>query len=476
MSALSSSFSFSSAETIARAAREAANLMQTISSSQKSAVLKRIRQVLEERRDRIIEANKEDQAAARKEVAAGRLSASLFKRLDIEGPDGQKFAALLQGVDDVDKIADPIGQVTLARRLDTDLDLYRVVCPVGVCLVIFEARPEVVVNIACLAIKSGNAAILKGGKEASRTNQALADAIQHAIATTQQTQTQGEAMSRFPERAVQVVVTREEISSLLQMDRYVDLVVPRGSNSLVRYIQNNTRIPVLGHADGICSTYLDAEADARKAVHIVVDAKTSYPAACNSTEALLVHSSVVDSVFVDVSRALLAKGVRMHVDDRAKAAIERAGVEDASGLVSSATDDDFGHEYTDLDIAVKVVDSLDEAIDHINAHSSKHTDAIVTENKENAQWFMRRVDAAGVYWNASTRFADGFRYGFGAEIGVSTNKTHARGPAGLESLTIYKYYLFGNGQGSTDYGVGDGKRGFLHEEIPLDSVRDKFVL
>ncbi|KAJ2867765.1 glutamate-5-semialdehyde dehydrogenase [Coemansia erecta] len=470
---MATSSSSSSAEGIARAAREAANLMQTISSSQKSAVLKRIRQVLEERRGQIIEANKQDQEAAQTEVAAGRLSPSLFKRLDIEGAGGQKFAALLQGVDDVDKIADPIGQVTLARKLDEDLALYRVVCPVGVCLVIFEARPEVVVNIACLAIKSGNAAILKGGKEASRTNQILASAIQHAIATAPM---QGE--TAFPARAVQLVATRDEISSLLEMDRYVDLVVPRGSNSLVRYIQNNTRIPVLGHADGICSTYLDADADTRKAVHVVVDAKTSYPAACNSTETLLVHASVVGSVFIDVARALLGKGVRMHVDDRARAAIDGASMDHAAvaNLVASATDADFGHEYTDLDVAVKVVDSLDGAIDHINAHGSKHTDAIITENRKSADRFMRRVDAAGVYWNASTRFADGFRYGFGAEIGVSTNKTHARGPAGLESLTIYKYYMFGNGQASTDYGVGDGKRSFLHEDIPLDSVRDKFVL
>ncbi|KAJ2247834.1 glutamate-5-semialdehyde dehydrogenase, partial [Coemansia sp. RSA 455] len=227
----------SSAEQVARAAREASNLLQTISSAQKSAVLQRIRRVLEERRDEIVLANQQDKEAAQKEVEAGRLSSSLFKRLDIES--GEKYATLLQGVDDVDRISDPIGQVTLARKLDNDLDLYRVVCPVGVCLVIFEARPEVVVNIACLAIKSGNAAILKGGKEAARTNQALAEAIQHAIATTPAT----EGQTKFPERSIQVVSTRDEISSLLDMDRYVDLVIPRGSNSLVRHIQNNTRIP-----------------------------------------------------------------------------------------------------------------------------------------------------------------------------------------------------------------------------------------
>ncbi|KAJ2027038.1 glutamate-5-semialdehyde dehydrogenase [Coemansia sp. RSA 2337] len=459
----------SSAEQVARAAREASNLLQTISSAQKSAVLQRIRRVLEERRDEIVLANQQDKEAAQKEVEAGRLSSSLFKRLDIES--GEKYATLLQGVDDVDRISDPIGQVTLARKLDNDLDLYRVVCPVGVCLVIFEARPEVVVNIACLAIKSGNAAILKGGKEAARTNQALAEAIQHAIATTPAT----EGQTKFPERSIQVVSTRDEISSLLDMDRYVDLVIPRGSNSLVRHIQNNTRIPVLGHADGICSTYLDESADAQKAVHIVVDAKTNYPAACNATEALLVHASVVSTVFVEVARALLAAGVRLHADERSLAAIEQAGL--SSALVSRATEADFGHEYTDLDIAIRVVDSLDDAIDHINAHGSKHTDAIVTEERKNAEWFMRRVDAAGVYWNASTRFADGFRYGFGAEIGVSTNKTHARGPAGLEGLTIYKYYLFGDGQGAGDFGVGQGKHQFLHEDIPIDSsVRDKFVL
>ncbi|KAI9479095.1 glutamate-5-semialdehyde dehydrogenase [Coemansia sp. RSA 989] len=460
------------AEQVARSAREASNLLQTITSAQKSAVLRRIRQVLEERRDQIVEANRQDKEAAQKEVDAGRLSSALFKRLDIEGAGGEKYSTLLQGVDDVDRIPDPIGQVTMARKLDNELDLYRVVCPVGVCLVIFEARPEVVVNIACLAIKSGNAAILKGGKEATRTNQALAEAIQHAIATTP---TQ-EGQTQFPERAVQVVSTRDEINSLLDMDRYVDLVIPRGSNSLVRHIQNNTRIPVLGHADGICSTYLDASADVKKAVHTVVDAKTHYPAACNATETLLVHSSVLDSVFVPVARALQQANVRIHADQRSLAAMDKAGIRDAS-LVSEATDADFGHEYTDMDIAVCVVDSLDEAIDHINAHGSKHTDAIITENAQNAQWFMRRVDAAGVYWNASTRFADGFRYGFGTEIGVSTNKTHARGPAGLEGLTIYKYYLFGNGQGAGDFGVGPGKHPFLHQDIPLDdTVRSKFVL
>ncbi|KAJ2498105.1 glutamate-5-semialdehyde dehydrogenase [Coemansia sp. RSA 1972] len=454
------------AEQVARSAREASNMLQTVGSAQKSAVLRRIKQVLSERRDQIIEANRADKEAAQKEVEAGRLSESLFKRLDIEGAGGEKFSTLLQGVDDVDRITDPIGQVTLARELDDGLDLFRVVCPVGVCLVIFEARPEVVVNIACLAIKSGNAAILKGGKEAQNTNRELADAIQHAIRT---------AGTEFPENAVQMVQTRDEISELLELDRFVDIVIPRGSNSLVRHIQNSTRIPVLGHADGICSTYLDASADAAKAVHTVVDAKTHYPAACNATETLLVHESVVSSVFVPVAQALLSAGVRIHADERARAALTAAGVSDP--LVTPATDADFGHEYTDLDIAVRVVDSLDAAIDHINAHGSKHTDAIITESRQNALWFMRRVDAAGVYWNASTRFADGFRYGFGAEIGVSTNKTHARGPAGLEGLTIYKYYLFGRGQAAGDFGIGPDKHAFLHNDIPLDdTVRSQFAL
>ncbi|KAJ2699102.1 glutamate-5-semialdehyde dehydrogenase [Coemansia sp. IMI 203386] len=463
------------AEQVARAAREASNMLQTITSAQKSAVLRRIKQVLVERREQIVEANREDKEAAKKEVEAGNLSSSLFNRLDIEGKGGEKYSTLLQGVDDVDRISDPIGQVTLARKLDQDLDLYRVVCPVGVCLVIFEARPEVVVNIACLAIKSGNAAILKGGKEATRTNKALAEAIQYAISTTEAQ----EGQTKFPEKAVQVVSTRDEISGLLDMDRYVDLVIPRGSKSLVQYIQNNTRIPVLGHADGICSTYLDESADVKKAVHTVVDAKTSYPAACNSTETLLVHKNVVNTVFVEVAQALVKAGVRLHADERALQAIEAAGITkgDGASLVSKATDEDFGHEYTDMDLAIRVVDTIDDAIDHINALGSKHTDAIITEVRKNAEWFMRRVDAAGVYWNASTRFADGFRYGFGTEIGVSTNKTHARGPAGLEGLTIYKYYLFGNGQASGDYGVGDGKRGYMHKDIPLDGdVRNKFVI
>ncbi|KAJ1921050.1 glutamate-5-semialdehyde dehydrogenase [Mycoemilia scoparia] len=460
-------------EQVARNAREASTLLQSITSKQKSLILSSIHDKLAENKQAILEANAVDKANAEQEVAAGKLSVSLFKRLDIEGKDGEKFETMLQGIKDVDSLYDPIGQVSLSRELDEGLNMYRVTCPVGVCLVIFEARPEVVVNIACLAIKSSNAVILKGGKEASATNQKLADLIREAIDATPTP----EGATTFPANAVQLVSRREDIDKLLDQDRYIDLVVPRGSNSLVRYIQGHTRIPVLGHADGICSVYIDEFADVAKAPHIVVDAKTNYPAACNAAETLLVNSKVLKTTFTKVAQALFGANVILHADEASYAYLQNeSGLTIPEGKLVKAQEGDFDKEFLDHEIAVRVVDSVSGAIEHINEHGSKHTDVIITENKDNAELFMRRVDAAGVYWNASSRFADGFRYGFGTEVGVSTNKTHARGPVGLEGLTIYKYRIYGNGQGAGDYGVGKGKRSFTHKTIPLDEVRNKFVI
>ncbi|CAO3662795.1 unnamed protein product [Umbelopsis ramanniana] len=350
----------------------------------------------------------------------------------------------------------------MATKLDDDLELYRVSVPVGVLLTIFEARPEVVVNISCLALKSGNAVILKGGKEASRTNAVLAKVIQDALNSLP-------ADSSIPKEAVQIVETREDISALLELDRFIDMVVPRGSNSLVKYIQNNTRIPVLGHADGLCSLFVDKDADIEKAKKIVVDSKTNYPAACNSAETLLVHRDLLQSdKFVAIATALLNAGVSLRCDTATYNALSNVDSK-FKEQVSQSTDEDYDTEFLDLTIAVKVVQDVSEAIDHIIEHGSKHTDCIITENESVAEFFMARVDAAGCYWNASTRFADGFRYGFGAEVGVSTNKTHARGPVGLEGLVIYKYRVYGNGNAAGDY--GSGKKQYLHQAIDQNDYK-----
>ncbi|KAJ3017983.1 hypothetical protein HKX48_003233 [Thoreauomyces humboldtii] len=457
-------------EHLAQQARLASLHLQSATPAQKSAALHRIHDLLAERRDAVLEANRKDLAIAEKEVAAGRLSNALYKRLDLS--TGDKYASLLQGVLDVDKLDDPTGQISLARRLDEGLDLYRVSCPVGVLLIIFEARPEVVVQISCLALKSSNAVILKGGKEAASCNQALFEVIQEALASLGSESGHHDQAGSIPKTAVQLVSSRDEIATLLNMDKYIDLVIPRGSKQLVQYVQGATRIPVLGHADGLCSVYIDATAQAEKATDIVVDSKTNYPAACNSVETLLIHTGALP-LLPRIAAALFEKQVHLRVDDQALAALSSAFPAPHPNITSS-TPADYDTEFLELVLAVKTVSSLASAIQHINAHGSHHTDVIVTETPASAETFMARVDAAGVYHNASSRFADGFRYGFGAEIGVSTNKTHARGPVGLEGLVIYKYRLYGTGQTAGAYG-GDNGKAYLHENIEITKdVKDRF--
>jgi glutamate-5-semialdehyde dehydrogenase len=440
---------------IAEQARQASLVLQSSTTEQKNATITKIREFLEKDKEAILKANQQDLEKAKVEVDAGRLSASLFKRLDLSR--GDKYQALLEGVTDVVKLPDPTGKITLATKMDEGLELYRVTCPVGVLLIIFEARPEVVVQISCLAIKSGNAVILKGGKEAYNSNIALYKSLQNAISSLPPEQA-------IPLASVQLVSSRDEINELLGLDQYIDLVIPRGSKKMVRFIQGSTRIPVLGHADGLCSTYVDEFADIQKSPKVVTDAKVNYPAACNATETLLIHSAVLQSQLPAIAKSLVAQGVHMRADERALAVLKSTDI--APDMYQAATPEDFDTEFLELTIAVKVVDSLQEAIAHINLHGSHHTESIITENKENAETFMAKVDAAGVYWNASTRFADGFRYGFGAEIGVSTNKTHARGPVGLEGLVIYKYKIYGSGNAVGDYGAG--KRSYIHSKIPID--------
>ncbi|RKP07875.1 Aldehyde/histidinol dehydrogenase, partial [Thamnocephalis sphaerospora] len=440
---------------IARRARLASTQLQSVTGETKSVALRQIQETLLRHKDLIIEANKKDLELASKEVEAGRLSASLFKRLDIAGANDEKFLTMVEGVADVDKLEDPTGRVTLASQLDDGLNLYRVTCPVGVLLVIFEARPEVAVNIAALAIKSGNTVILKGGKEATHTLQAISESLREAFASLP-------AEHYISPDAVQLVSRREDIAALLDQDKYIDMVIPRGSNALVRHIQSNSRIPVLGHADGLCSIFIDASADEQKTINVVIDAKTSYPAACNSVETLLVHVDAAERVLPALAAKLYENKVQLRADERARKYLPEPEQKD---LLQAAVDADFDTEFLDHILAVRVVDSLQDAVAHVNEHGSKHTEAILTENAANAESYMTLVDAAGVYWNASTRFADGFRYGFGTEVGVSTNKTHARGPVGLEGLVIYKYRLYGDGQGTLSYGVGEDKKRYLHTLI-----------
>lgn len=415
--------------TIAEVARQMkleSPVMAATSLDVRNAALAAIKEALLANAEKIFAANEADLAAAEKDGVAS----ATMKRLRF---DEHKLADVCAGIDDLIGLGDPVGKTLLARDLDEGLTLYRVSCPIGVIGVIFEARPDALVQISSLCLKSGNCAILKGGSETMRTNKALFQII-HAAAVE----------AGLPEACLAQVEAREEIAALLACDTSVDLLIPRGSNAFVRYIMDNTRIPVMGHADGICHVYVDRDADIEKAVKIVVDAKTQYVAVCNAAETLLVDRAVAEEMIPPIVAALREKGVEVRGDEGVCAIVD----------CIPATDADWDTEYLALTISIKLVDGVDEAIAHINAHGSHHTDAIVTENDETAARFMQLVDSAGVYQNCSTRFADGFRYGFGAEVGISTSKLHARGPVGLDGLVTYKYKLFGNGHIVADYASG----------------------
>ncbi|EAU90319.1 glutamate-5-semialdehyde dehydrogenase [Coprinopsis cinerea okayama7 len=447
-----------SAEEIAKAAKAAFDRSQLVPSTERITALEAIHKQLQAHKDEILAANVEDLKAAQEEVNAGRMSESMLKRLDLGR--GDKWDSMLQGILDVSALPDPTGIVNYASELDDGLELYRVSCPIGVLLVIFEARPEVVVNIATLAIKSGNAAILKGGKESNRTTVLLSKAISAGLAQT-----------ALPETYIQTIQTRAEVSSLLAMDRYIDLVIPRGSNSLVRNIQNNTRIPVMGHADGLCSVFLDESADVDKAVRIVVDSKTDYPSACNALETLILHEAILSTVWPKVAEGLFNAGVKLLVDEPSLAALKASNVTIPESQIAPADDEAYNTEHLSLTAAVKTVPSVSAAIAWINEHSSHHTDSIVTESDENATTFCKGVDSAGTYVNASTRFADGFRYGFGTEVGISTGRIHARGPVGLEGLVTYKYMMKSKADKGHIVGeFGSNKKQYKHARINATSV------
>jgi glutamate-5-semialdehyde dehydrogenase len=415
--------------------RSAAMKLAVLSTEQKNQALSAIAQALEATKAEILAAN-----AADCKAASGEIPTALYNRLKL---DENKFRAGVAGVDDVAKLPEPVGKVQIHRQLDDGLTLKRVSCPLGVLGVIFEARPDAVIQISSLAIKSGNGVILKGGKEAIRSCEAIVKAIK-----------QGLSASAVNPDVVQLLTTREETMELLKLDQYVDLIIPRGSNSFVRFVMDNTRIPVLGHADGICHLYVDKAADIAKAITITVDAKTQYPAACNAIETLLVNQEISPIFLPQVAAALQAKNVELRGDERTCAILD----------IGSASESDWCTEYSDLILSIKVVDSLEEAMNHINTYGSRHTDAIVTEDPEAAKIFLDQVNAAGVYHNCSTRFADGFRYGFGAEVGISTQQMPPRGPVGLEGLVTYKYQINGDGHIAATYS-GVNAKPFNHKDL-----------
>ena len=412
---------------LALAARDAGRVLQGLPSARRAAVLHRVADALDANRARIAEANAADVAACAEAVAAGTLSQALADRLPLTGP---KLDALVAGVRAIADQPEPLGQSRRRTRLGDGLHLEQVTAPIGVLLVIFESRPDALPQIAALALRSGNGLLLKGGKEARHSNRVLHALITEALAPD------------VPAAAVGLVETRSAISDLLALDDVLDLVIPRGSGALVQHIQDNTRIPVLGHAEGVCHVYVDAAANPDMAVELVVDSKADYPAACNAMETLLVHRDRAADLGPRLVAALRTAGVTV------------LGGPEAAPLLGLPAGGAFGHEYGDLACTLGVVDSLDAAIDHVHTHGSGHTEAIVTEDPVAAQRFLDGVDAACVFHNASTRFADGYRFGLGAEVGISTGRIHARGPVGVEGLLTTRWKLRGAG-----HTVGAEKRG-----------------
>ena len=398
-------------------ARQASYQLAVLSLEERNAALRGIQDALKKDKETIFAQNALDMAQAEEE----HLAMPLLKRLKF---DEAKLADVLSGLDSLIALPDPLGKITLARELTPGLNLYRVACPIGVIGVVFESRPDALVQIAGLCLKSGNAALLKGGREALRTNRALMAAMQEG------------AKDILPPGWAALLETRDDVNDMLSQDESIDLIIPRGSNAFVKYIMEHTAIPVMGHAEGLCHTYVDASADVDMAVKVAVDAKTQALAVCNATETLLVHKDIAAAFLPRCAEALKARGVELRGDERTRAIIP----------CQPATDADWDTEYLDAILSIKIVDSIEEAIAHINRHGSHHTDAILAQDEQAQRRFLSGVDSAGVYVNCSTRFADGFRYGFGAEVGIATGKLHARGPVGVEGLCTYKYQLIGSGQ------------------------------
>ena len=422
---------------VAESVKEASILLGQATNEQRCDALNEMAKALNDNANEILKANLIDLERSEKEG----LNKSLLSRLQLTKT---KLKGCIDGVLKVSNLADPIGNRQLHRKLDENLILERVTVPLGVLGVIFESRPDALIQIASLSVRSGNGALLKGGSEARETNQAIINSLSIGL-----------SRSNVGIGSLSLLTTRQESLGLLRLDRFVNLIIPRGSNELVQFIQDNTRIPVLGHADGICHLYVDASVDIDKAISIALDSKIQYPAACNAIETLLIHENVAD-IFLKKSLPIFSNaGVTLKGDAKSQ----------ALGIRNPAVDADWSTEYLDLILSVKIVRNIDEAIEHIRKYSSRHTEAIATNDKKIAEKFLNSIDSAGVYHNCSTRFADGFRYGFGAEVGISTQTLPPRGPVGLEGLVTYRYFLRGDGDLVKDFVSGD--RSFSHTDLQL---------
>lgn len=421
---------------IAKKAKFASINSLKLSTRIKNAALLKIAENLEKYKDYVLAANKTDLTYVKPLVQSGKMSVSVYNRLKL---DENKISTMIQGIKDIVNLEDPVNKIYWEKEIAADISLTRVTCPIGVIGVIFEARPDVITQISALAIKSSNAVILKGGSEAINTNKAVFKIIEKSLS-----QIEG-----YPENTVNLIFSRSEVKEMLEADKYINLIIPRGSEALVKYIKANTRIPVLGHADGVCHIYIDESADLQKVIDVVIDAKCQYPSACNSVETVLINRNCEDEILPELLDALKENSVEINSDRELKEKYS----EFISGIV-----EDWHKEYGDKIISLKLVDNVKDAVNHINEYGSGHTDCIITENDEAADYFMTFTDSSGVYHNISTRFADGYRYGFGAEVGISCNKTHARGPVGLDGLIIYKYKLVGDGDTVKEF--IDGEREF----------------
>ncbi len=423
---------------IAKNANASALVLAHLSTDLKNQALNRMADALEEHCDAILSANKKDMEFAKDEG----ISKVLIARLAL---NEEKVRGMAKGIRSVVALEDPVGKVKSVMEMDQDMVVEQVTCPIGVIGAIFESRPDAVPQISSLCLKSGNAVILKGGREAQNSNKVIVNLLVEAMSK----------VPGVPQSAVQMIETRADVVDMLKEEKYIHLIIPRGSNAFVKYIQENTRIPVLGHSEGVCHGYIDQFADLDMAIRLCLDAKLQYPAVCNAMETLLVHKNFAEKVLPDLVEKFREKQVEL------VGCVKTCKV---TPEVSPACESDWDLEYNDLKLSIKIVDGFSEAVKFINKHGSGHTDMIVTENRERAEQFLNEVSSANVMWNASTRFADGFKYGLGAEIGISTNRTHARGPVGLEGMVIYKYKLYGNGQIVADYS-GDNAREFTHKPL-----------
>ncbi|TKZ35167.1 glutamate-5-semialdehyde dehydrogenase [Brachyspira catarrhinii] len=424
---------------LVKSAKESTYKLQSLSSEIKNKALSEIAKNIEKRKNEIFEANDKDLEYSKELLNKNKISVSMFNRLKL---DENKMLDIISGIRDVIKLEDPINKILAQTELDDNLILKKVSCPIGLIAVIFEARPDVISQISSLCIKSANAVILKGGREGENTNKMIFEIINESL----------NDIKEFPKNSVNLIFSREDIKNILSMDKYIDLIIPRGSNDLVQFIKANTNIPVLGHSDGICHLYIDESANIEKALKICLDSKAQYPSACNSVETILINKNIANEFLNKLYSLFKENDIKMNGDEEVKKILSDIGKVE-----------DWHKEYGDKEVSLKIVENIEDAYKHINKFGSHHTDSIISENKENIEKFMTFVDSANVYSNTSTRFSDGFRYGFGAEVGISTNKTHARGPVGLEGLTIYKYKLFGNYQIVNDYTTH--KKSFKHKKI-----------